>query len=663
MPSYLAAMPEITVEIAFNPTNILARSQTWTDVSKYWRDGSTHGGRQHYLDRVESSTLNMTFDNRDGYFYNGATNGTSATLRVPLPIRVFANYGATFANVFTGVIDNVEPKASDALNTDVVIHAVDILKYLSLTYLSNPNFYTAYADVSSTRSWYATPAGHSLPDKVGTFNSSIWGEYQRTEGVLLYDVHQAIDLTNGTQNANTADILIPVATSGSTALDNGIDFWVIGQELSGITLLPLIYQSGFYAQDISLQVNGDGQLFIASETSPPAAVAFPGLQSNVVVSDGLWHHVAIIVDAATTKLTLIVDGKTVAWTAYTLTGGGFQPTGVDSQYRLANTAIGYVDQIVVSDRTVTTTDIKNRYVAGSLLRNNILSGDRIAEALVLAGYGTIANGALSTLDPVAGTQNYFIDGNAYVAGDSKNGCFYTQGTLSPVTGTTAMNVIQSIGDTETGAFYQNDDGTFAFHTLAYPYTNTRATTSQGTMGDNDTAALHYQAESLALINDDADVWPTVIVTPQNGTPQTYQSGNNKLYGPQTLDRSGTFHDSLEAALATAQYLGYVFQSPLMRVGNVELRNSTNNGSNIPFMLKAQIEDRVTFQRQFQGGYAINTDYLIETAAHEFTADPGAFRTTFVLDPYPIRNTTVDSLPALIFDDATYGRLDSNNALL
>ena len=81
------------------------------------------------------------------------------------------------------------------------------------------------------------------------------------------------------------------------------------------------------------------------------------------------------------------------------------------------------------------------------------------------------------------------------------------------------------------------------------------------------------------------------------------------------------------------------------------------------MLTAQIEDRVTFQRQFQGGYAINADYLIETAAHEFTADPGAFRTTFVLDPYPIRNTTVDSLPALIFDNATYGRLDSNNALL
>ena len=64
----LASLPTLSVQIAFNPTNLQTTTQTWTDVTAYVRDFSTNSGRQHFLDRIEASTLRMTVDNRNGFF-------------------------------------------------------------------------------------------------------------------------------------------------------------------------------------------------------------------------------------------------------------------------------------------------------------------------------------------------------------------------------------------------------------------------------------------------------------------------------------------------------------------------------------------------------------------------------------------------------------------
>ena len=53
----LASLPTLSVQIAFNPTNLQTLTQTWTDVTQWVRDFSTNSGRQHFLDRIESSTI------------------------------------------------------------------------------------------------------------------------------------------------------------------------------------------------------------------------------------------------------------------------------------------------------------------------------------------------------------------------------------------------------------------------------------------------------------------------------------------------------------------------------------------------------------------------------------------------------------------------------
>ena len=66
MTATIASMPDVQVEIAFAPTDLFAgpASQTWTDVSVYNMSGSSRGGRQHYLDRIEASAVTLLMDNR-----------------------------------------------------------------------------------------------------------------------------------------------------------------------------------------------------------------------------------------------------------------------------------------------------------------------------------------------------------------------------------------------------------------------------------------------------------------------------------------------------------------------------------------------------------------------------------------------------------------------
>jgi len=658
----IASLPAVKVEVAFTPTDLLSLTQTWTDISLYVRDFGTHGGRQHYLDRIEASTLSMTLDNRTGFFMNGTENGTGAIIGTRLPIRVTATWASVPYTIFWGVIDTIDTSLQDALNSDLYLSASDSLKYLSLRYLYNKTLYATYANVSSARSWYNTANRNTYVDNIGAYNGFIVGPYASTEGVLLYDKTTSVDLTNGSTD-NTALVQIPVATSGSLALDLGVEFWVIGQGITTGTLLPINLSSTGFSLNVSINVDNSGRIAVASQSSPPAPFAFSGLQSNVVVNDGLWHHVALIVDHTTHYLTLIVDGVAVADTSQTyVTGYGFLSAGVIGNYGFCDGVPCYIDQVVISNSSVTTTDVQNRYAAGSLLREDANAADRIAQALVIGGRGTIASGAVSV-------PNYLVNGSTYTPGATSNGTIYCQGTLAPVTTSSVLDSIFEAVDTEIGVFFQSDDGNLNFHTRAYLYRAAGNTTPTGAYvwTDDDTSTYHYEAPSFQLTRDDVDTWTTVIVSPTNGTPQIYTASdaNQARWGQSTLTKSSTA-TTIEAAYQTALYLGKVFATPLARVNVLKLKSETDNGSNLDAMLGVNLQDRITVKRTPINASAAgitNTDMSIESLNHEFAAEPGFWHTSVTLDPYPIRFSTQSSPTYfLIADNATYGKSDLDVAL-
>ena len=158
----LASLPTLSMQIAFNPTNIQSLTQTWTDVTPYVRDLQTKLGRQHFLDRVEAGTMNMTVSNRNGFFLNGSVNASGYVVQPRLPIKATATWNGTTYPVFFGIIDTIEEKITDQLNVDLTITATDLIKLLSLRYMASTNFWNQYAQSSSATDWFRFTAPTSV---------------------------------------------------------------------------------------------------------------------------------------------------------------------------------------------------------------------------------------------------------------------------------------------------------------------------------------------------------------------------------------------------------------------------------------------------------------------------------------------------------------------
>ena len=776
----LAALPTLSVQIAFTPTNIQSTTQTWTDVTPYVRDFQTKTGKQHYLDRIQASTINLTLNNRTGFFLNGTTNGTGAIIAQRLPIKVTATYSSVTYTVFYGIIDSIEEKIVDALNTDLVINASDFVKYLSLTTMADLNFWgiNAITSPGDIAHWYqpgqtpltitgatvtagpggsqstivftclnsgfssssvlvqgmTSPSGYpdingpytitsstsisftavnntffntfsisnasgtvgsnSIPDLVGSTtgsyvangnggSSAVPSIGYLNNGVLIYNTSTAADLTSGT-GVNTAGF-----TNGGGAT-YGYEFWFLGTNLFNNVLVSAII------------VGGSAALVTVSSTGTI------GTSGNV--SDGYWHHLSV--SAAGT----FVDGVSVGGGSYSQyqTWFGAAPSGV-----LPGTPIYgniYIDQILYYNSSVTATKIKNRYLAGSILQvKGKSSADQIAAVLVLAGFGSITGGAYS----VPG----FSIGNSYQTYTTWTPGFVTGVTVepyywdNPVTTSTALDLILQITDTDIGVFYQEADGTFVFldqkYFGAWSYGTSVSSVAVGTGAKSFTVAsglgftsgggviisgvgvqmigtvtsysgtslsvnitstygsgthnnwsigswklnasiapsgnylwtdngtgIAYYGPATQVLRDDADLWTTVQVNPQGGVLQQF---NNLIaqprYGYSTLSKSAPVNASLGAALSSATYLGYIYQSPLTRAASVELRCETNNGSTIPALLGANIYDAITFQRSSPGAStagSVNLNMAVENISHNFQADPGQWHTSFILDPYPVR---------------------------
>ena len=744
----LASLPTLAVSIAFNPTNLQSLTQTWTDVTPYVRDFTTSSGRQHFLDRIESSTIRLTLDNRTGYFLNGTTNGTGSVIRTRLPIKVTATTGGTTYPVFWGLTESAEERTADQLNQDILLTATDNTKYLSLLYMSKPTFYRNYVNAVVTTSTssvtiatgsktFTVPALAAVPAtgtavsitanatqaqapiiavgtvSAGTTSTSLvvnitntfilgitagpytsWtiaigsdmGYYSlnatgindqilgntlaingivdvTSPGALLYSPDTATDLSNNNATNNVASIALPLGVVGNSFTIGAIDFWILGQTLAGQSIMVWADSNGNSLHSLSVAANGELIDFNFATNGTT--------HSNVRIVDGQWHHIGLYATSAGT-VSLYCDGvfTTIGSTTGQIVGNGYglfignSISAGTVYFTPVSPLTGLVSQLTIGAPFVQTSqnNILNRYKAGSLLGEVVASGDRIAEILTLSGYGTISAGALVV-------PNYTVND---VTWSANSGAFFVQNLQSPVTSSTALDLIQQVTDTDVGAFFQKPDGSFEFDDQAYLYTATKNATPSGADIWSDTAGgsvtTFYEPSTLQVLRDDADVWTTVKITAQNGTVQTYENTSAEpLYAYSTLTKSNVVSVTNEQAMQEAIFLGNLYQSPLPRVGNVELRSETNNGANLAEMLNPYLNDQVLFERAPNGAStagSINSTMVIESIRHDFQADPGYWHTSFTLDPFPKRgqNSTPQTF-FLLFDDSTYGKFDTTNEYL
>lgn len=752
----VASLPIIDVYIAFNPTASATTINTayaqalpstgtsntyWTNVSNYVKDFQKSSGRQHFLDRIETGTLQMTLNagatgenTTTGFFWNGTVNGQSAVLGSRLPIAVTLTWpqtsGTTF-NAFFGLIDSAKEVITDQVNVDIDVQASDFLKQLSLRNMESPALWASYVNSQSATSHYscttnqtavitkATGNGTTITytafnnlsasdtititgltvfsgaslnlvnvvvasasasqftvtnatvgvsqgtgsayrsrvlDTIGTQNGLYLGTVAfPTTGAVIYLNEGCVDLANGSNVATGYIQLPPIA-----ATHGAIDFWVLGQGIASTVLtVSLTTEISSVWTNIELIVTATG--ILAADINSGGTI----VNSSVQVNDGYWHHVGLVCDSGGT-LKLYVDGTFTSLAAAGTCSG--LRTIASTDLAIGNTTVilgapaMQVDEIVVSDQSSLSTlehEVQNRYVAGTLLQlptnpagTAVPSGDRIAEILVIAGFGHISAGAI-----VLNANFYFINnGGAWVKGTSGNGFIPVQPWYwdSPVYDSTALDLIYEICDTDIGSFFQKDDGTMAFYNQNfYGSWVWNATTNTGVWTPNpyapatdhvwtdDDSGYAYDGPTLDIERDDADLWTNVRVTPQSGIDQIYENtAAEALYGYTTLVKSGTLHTTLNLAQSTANYLGYLFRSPLPRVQAVTFLSQTNDGGNNTVLMNCLLGDVVTFKRtppNAAGAGIIDTIMAIESYDLSFNATDGTLAATYALSPYEVRS--------------------------
>ena len=425
-----------------------------------------------------------------------------------------------------------------------------------------------------------------------------------------------------------------------------------------------------------------------TSTANPATATVIGnvssvIRSNVTVNDNYWHHIGFV-NNSSNQLCIYADGTMtpISWAGTYYNGWstnvsiyGVQPLNIggtngalaDSSNVASCPCI--IDEVVISNNSNTSTlyssEVLARYRAGSLLQLgypttgvNYTSADRIAEILTIAGFGYVSGNAI-----VLNSGVFSVNGSPY-SYLTNQGAVICQPYYwdAPITGSTALDLILEVTDTDIGAFFQTNTGVFEFYTQNYYGTwtwnsstntgswalNGTGSTAVSTWTDTNTGVPYY-GPTLQTSRDDADLWTTVNVTPQAGAEQIYENtAQESRYGYSTLSKSSTVHASLNSALSTANYLGYLYRSPIPRVQNVELRAETvetNVSSRVvgyynPTLLGTPFGTVINFQRtppNAAGAGIINYNYVVESISHDFQADPGQWHVSFILDPYPVRS--------------------------
>ncbi len=562
----------------------------------------------------------------------------------------------------------------------------------------------------------------AILDQIGSNNGNYIGPISfPTYGAMIYDTDTCVDVGNGGATAN-AYVRLPDFAGTQGALD----FWVLGQGIAN-AVFTIVQSTGATQVALQCDLNGFAQANVLTVGQ---------VTSTIQINDGFWHHIGLVSNNSG-QLTLYADGNFFTGSPFSGLSGW---KSVSGQNTVIPASIGaaapsmYIDEVIVSTTSHLTglqSEVKSRYRAGTLLQlptnpaqSSVWSGDRIAEVLCIAGFGTITNGAI-----VLNSNLYFINnGSAWANGTSGNGFIHVEPLYwdTPVTTSTALDLIGEITDTDIGNFFQKPDGTLNFFnqnfygsygvitamsstssTLTFTmanaltggdtvtvygatpsgYNGTRtvvtASATQFTVtssvnpgtgtvegyafgavgcwvpnsytptgahvwSDDATSTYNYYGPGTQVVRDDADTWTMVEITPQAGTMETYENVSaEERYGFAVLTKSSTLHPTLNAALSTANYLGYLFRSPLPRVQAVELQTQNQNGGSNTALFGTQLGDVVNFIRTMpnastSGTYpaqrgGINTNMVVESIQLDFDSERGSYSATFTCDPYPVRS--------------------------
>ena len=691
--------PEVLVEIS-STTDYLAPLRgtgTWTNISTYVESMNLGPmGRQHELDRVQSSGANFRLDNRDGSFNTWNTQSylynAGAGLKPMNPIKVTSAWGGITYPKYFGYVQDYTPIISDVLNVDVDISACDLFQMLALKTLNGANYSAqVIADGgSSLKAYYELGDAinaHSVHDSSGNNNTGsliadVGGDpLYGVTGPFLFDATTALDLTNKTNLSNGGFSTIdnqmqpPTAHNPINTSDWTFETWFkwtgpapaasiaangtnssVAAVPNGVLMSATANGSFRFEIQVGYYVDGPASsnpvtyantLMIVSGTHTVNGT-FPA-PAGTNMFDGNWHHVVVSQTPRSVVLSFVnvwIDG---VWTFkespplirnLTNVTIGSPPVGVTAYSPSGAAPVADAMPATLSNVALyssfydyTSTVPPDHYAIGTWFQSVEIG----------AASGDTTAGRLNKALAVLGVDPSTVLNVPYVFQTS----LYAE--TNSLTTTSGLNYLQTINETEGGIIFQTPDGRISAYNREYQYLSSAANGSQALFSDAASVAstiYRYDGHLLKIASDDLDVWNDVQAQSsksgaalQNWGPadSSVAATSASAYGPRTMQGlTGLQFEYDIDALALAQNYARWYNLPINRITQIGVNSYANGGANIPQMLGRSLMDRITVTYNGQTpGDPFTQQSLIEQITDTVDLSGPTWVTTWALSPYEI----------------------------
>lgn len=620
-----AAWPSVSCGVAFT-------AGTFTETTLGQTTGALLAfecsrGRQYELGRTEAGTGSFVFDNHDARYVPGNTSSPTP-VSLLCEAKVTATWSGTTYPVVRGFIERwpvgyakggAYPTTSATFTDAAAILAGQTLKSVAdYEVLADSPLYLYKLDESSS----STTAGDSVSpgtNPLAVVKNGPGGAGSVAFGGTTALVEGSTGATFGGTSSgvsSTAPVsVLSISSGGSGPVVSGSAFtleaWVQTSTppVSGtVGIVNRLATDPANANviaplEMSLRVRPDGtaQFSITGGTQALSPT------SSASVCDGKLHHLVAVLSGGGYTATLFVDGAQVA-TATLGSGAAFNPTtlqtnqigGLISQISTGGDQfLGTIARVAAYNTSLSAARILAHYNAGANGFSGEDGGARITRLLGYAKWPT----SLSDIGTGASAM-----GPAVVAG------------------TSVLEAIEDVADSELGNLWISAAGKVTFRSRVVRQTTT---SSSVVFGELESSGEYPYLDSVAFDYDPTYVITSQKVTRVGGASTTATASSPALPYPKSgTDREVNITSDVEA-VDQATWLVAQLGKARVRVASLTIEPSSN--TNLwPVALGTEINTRVTVNRRAPGLPTLSVDCWVEAISHHVT--PTSWQTTYLLSP-------------------------------
>lgn len=424
----MALSAQCRVYIAFDGSNPLTVSPTWTEVTSWVRSVSTNRGRASELDDFQAGTAQIELGNRDGRFssYSGTYN-----VNIRIPVKIEAVASAVTYPVFRGVISDWD-YTSRANDSVAVVNCVDMLGVLSTWTLPDTAHEAVVRPLGPSVWWRLDDPDTTAADYAPAHNALQYGTRERSDPLEVGGIGASRIATSATTAGDyLATGTMPQAFSSSDKCTIAAIVKTVLPEV-GSTRVVRLSGSG---DSLAIQVSNGVFIGNATQNTPSVNVQ-PG---GSVAAEGV-HHVALTRNGAT--VTVYVDGVSIGSSGAFGTGShSYNFVEVAATTSSPATVDMTVDEVLAWDAVALSSTQVGQIAAAAFGWVQDSASARIERILDLLGM----NASLIDLDDASSNVGVFQGG-----GD-------------------ALSYLQSVARSDRGRLFVSKSGKVTFHSKAHDY--------------------------------------------------------------------------------------------------------------------------------------------------------------------------------------------------